>query len=240
MKTKTTCLKWLGENGLALLACAVFAMSMFPGGMANAEVDINKLIEETQQMADGADEMELIWWIPTEFWEVSMGQDPTVSPAQIDEILSVLSPYTIVMAVDGTLGTFGGVTYETEKSIRKSIRLVDSNGTKFAPLKDSEVDADTKNFLAMMGPIVASMLGEMGENMHFLVFPAKNKQGEIIADATGNTAFTITLGDNDYDWRLPLGSLLDPKTCPNDGERMSGAWSFCPWHGLTLDERADG
>lgn len=215
-------------------ACIALALCMLAGAAMAAEVNLNNLINETQQMSEAPDEMTLVWWVPTEFWEASMAQDGTVASDEIDDFVKVLTPYTVVFAVDGTMGEFGGITYVSEKKIRKTIRLVDSKGERHAPLAKEDVNPDAVNLLAMLRPVIVNMLGPLGENMHFLVFPAKNKDGRTIAPATSEGKFSVELGSNTFDWRLPLGSLLDPKTCPKDGESMNGAWNFCPRHGNAL------
>ena len=60
----------------------------------------------------------------------------------------------------------------------------------------------------MMKPIFVNMLGPMGQNMHFFLFPAKDKSGNLIADAKNEGSFTVKLADRPFKWRLPLGSIL--------------------------------
>ena len=198
------------------------------------KVDINALVQETQKMSDRSGEMTLIWWIPEEFWRASFEQDPNMTAAQTEEFIKVLRPYMLIVAVDGNIGTFGGVTYKSETTIRGSIQVIDSHGTRYRPLSNENIDANTKNFLAMMKPVFVNMLGPIGQNMHFLLFPAKNTMGKNIAVAKSEGAFSVQLDKRVFKWRLPLGSLLPAKICPVDGEKLSGAWKFCPWHGAEL------
>jgi hypothetical protein len=198
------------------------------------KVDINALTQETQKMSQKADEMTLVWWIPNEYWEVSFAQDPKTNYAQAKEVLKILRPYTILLVVDGKMGSFGGVAYEPEESIRAAISIKDARGIFYLPLKKEEIDSDTKNFLSMMKPVFANMLGPMGQNMHFFLFPARNNKGQLIVDVSRQGAFSVKLGEREFKWRLPLGSLLPPKICPTCGERLSGAYKFCPWDGTKL------
>jgi hypothetical protein len=46
---------------------------------------------------------------------------------------------------------------------------------------------------------------------------------------------SIDLFDTHYSWRLPIGSLVLPRTGPVDGEMLNGAWDYCPWHGVRLE-----
>jgi len=203
------------------------------GGAQATKIDLNALIQETQKMSQNVDEMTLIWWIPEEYWQASFAQDPTITDAQAEEFIKVLRPYVVIVAIDGKIGPFGGVTYKSEATVRNNIKLV-SKGVSYRPLSDEKVNADTQNLISSMKPALANMLGPMGRNMHFFLFPAKDKKGQNIAEATKEGSFTVKLGLNEFKWRLPLGSLLPPKTCPVDGEQMSGAWKFCPWHGVRL------
>lgn len=198
------------------------------------KININAFVYETQKMSESANEMTMIWWVPEEFWRVSFEQDPNITAAQIEELLKVLRPYMIIVVIDGKIGAFGGVTYKPKATIQNSIQVIDSQGTHYRPLSDEKIDADTKNFLSMMKPGFVNMLGPMGQNMHFFLFPPKNKKGQDIAAAEREGAFSVKLDKREFKWRLPLGSLLPPKVCPVDGEKLNGAWKFCPWHGVEL------
>ena len=200
----------------------------------NRKVDINVLTQETQKMSQSAGEMTLIWWIPEDFWRVSFEQDPNMTAAQTEAFIKVLRPYMVIVAVDGKIGSFGGITYKPESTIRNSIQLIDNQRNSYRSLSNEKVNADTKNFLSMMKPVFANMLGPMGQNMHFFLFPSKNKGGRNIADAKREGAFSVKLDKREFKWRLPLGSLIARKICPVDGEKLSGAWKFCPWHGVEL------
>lgn len=198
------------------------------------KVNLNALLEETQMMAEGADDLTIVWWVPVEFWKASFAQDPSVSKADADEIINALGPYTIIAAVDGRIGTFGGVTYNSESYLRANTTLEDVHGNIHKPMDKSKIDPDAFSLLSTMKPVLENILGPMGQNMHFLVFPGSDANGLAIVDPMQEGVMTITLGSNAFKYRLPLGSLLPPKICPVDGEEMSGAWKYCPWHGAEL------
>jgi len=58
--------------------------------------------------------------------------------------------------------------------------------------------------------------------------------GRRIADAKEEGSFAVLIGEKKYRWKLPLGSLLPPKTCAECGEELSGAFKFCPYEGTKL------
>ncbi|MFH1338692.1 MAG: hypothetical protein ABIH40_02455 [Candidatus Omnitrophota bacterium] len=198
------------------------------------KVDINALTQETQKMSQRAEEITFVWWIPNEYWETSFSQDPKTSNAQAGEVLKVLRPYTVLLVVDGKMGPFGGITYDSKEAIKAGISIKDAEGVSYPPINEEEVDFDTKNFLSMMKPVFANMLGPMGQNMHFFLFPDRNNRGQRIAEAGREGSLLVKLGSKEFKWRLPLGSLLPAKLCPTCGEKLSGAYKFCPWDGTKL------
>ena len=197
-------------------------------------VNANALIQETQKMVLNPDEMTMVWWIPEEFWQVSLAQNPNIEKAQAELYMDYLRPYTLIVVAHGKIGSFGLIIYKTETQIRNSIRIIDSRGMSYSPVADEKIKYGAKYFLSMMKPVFESMLGSMGPNMHFFLFPSKSKSGQSIAIAKSDGFFSVELSEREYIWRLPLGSLVAPKICPVDGEELSGGWKFCPWHGVEL------
>lgn len=203
-------------------------------GFAQGTIDLNALAQETQKASRKTDEVTLLWWIPEEFWRTSISQGGDLPASQTEEFLKVLRPYLVVAVIDGRVGPIGGLTFKSEATIRESVQLIDASAKRYRPLNNDSLDADIKNLLQMFKPVLTNMLGPIGQNMHFLLFPARDAKGLMIAEAKKEGTFSVQLGNAEYKWRLPLGSLLPLKTCPVDGEQLNGAWIFCPWHGVRL------
>ena len=214
------------------------ALVLWPGAKAvlaqSSQVDVNSLTSETQKMAPEVDKMTMVWWVPNEFWQASLSQDPTITKTQVEQFIKILSPYSLFVVVDGKIGAYGGVTYKTEQAIRDSIQLIDSQGAVYRPLARESIDAETASLLSVMKPVLSNMMGQLGQNMNFVLFPAKDKAGQPLLSPRREGSFTIKLSEHTFKWRLPLGSLLPPKICPVDGEQLNGAWKYCPWHGKEL------
>lgn len=222
---------WMVEILVAILLLFCCVNTSFG---EEGKIDVNALIQETQRTRQTDNEMILVWWIPLDYWRISFEQNPNMTAAQRESFLDVLRPYILVMAVDSKMGMFGGFTFEPEATLLDNIELVDRAGVQYRPLRSDMIDADIKNLLSMMKPVMANMFGPLGQNMHFVLFPAKNKKGQDIALPDREGALTIRIRNNEFKWRLPLGSVVPPKACPADGEKLNGAWKFCPWHGLKL------
>jgi hypothetical protein len=219
---------------LILICFGVACLGSLEALAQSRKINIDELMADTQRSAPETDKMTLVWWLPEEYWRATLNQDPTVTAAETAELLEVLKPYNLFVVVDGKIGSLGGVKYRPEEEIRKSVRVIDKLGNSYEPITEDKIDADTKNFLSIMKPVLANILGPLGQNMQFYLFPAMNKEGKLIIQATAEGSFTFKLGTSDFKWKLPLGSLLATKFCPVDGEEVNGAWKFCPWHGDLL------
>ncbi len=187
-------------------------------------------------MSHQENKLTLVWWVPEQFWRISFAANHKLTEEQINGFIKTVKPYTLVAVVKGEIGSFGGVTYESETAIRSKLVLIDSEGNQYSALDSEEISADMQNFLGMMKPVFANMLGAMGKNFGFYIFPAKGKNGKSIADPEKEGHFSIQLGEEKFKWRLPLGSLLPPKTCPKCGEKLSGSYKYCPFDGTSLEK----
>ncbi len=221
-----------------LLLAAISAGSTHPtvsSGIADASAQsVQALVAETQRTSENPKRVELVWWIPVEFWRLTMISNPSVSKDQIEQVVRVLSSYTLIAVADGDIGPFGGVTWTTEETLRSRLVMLDSNDQEYKPLPAEQINSDAKNLVVILKPVFANLLGSLGENLRFFYFGSRTRAGAPTADVTTPGRFSVKVADSVYRWRLPLGSLLPQKVCPIDGERMSGAWMFCPWHGNAL------
>lgn len=196
---------------------------------------IDALLQDTQRQASGADVIGMAWWIPTEFWILSLEQrQGTLSPEQRDQLRAALDPFTVLVVVDGSLSPLGGATFRSPEEVVPITRLVDRSGRTWEPLPDAQLSPDLRNILLVMKPMFASLLGPVGENMAFVVFEGEAPQGGRLIDPLAEGRFTVRVGSADYAWRLPLGSLLPDLRCGKCSETMYGAWKFCPWDGTPL------
>jgi hypothetical protein len=226
------------RNHALVLCCGVTLVVLAGAGPTRApDIDLTALIHETQKLVQGSGETGIVWWMPEEFWGASLSQNKRVTAAGTEAFLKTVRPYTIVAVFRGTVGPFGGVTYESEEQIRTGIRLVDMQGTSYSPLTDEQLSADLKSLLQIMKPMLANMLGPLGQNMQFCVFSGTTRAGAPIVNTTQKGHFKITLEKREYVWRLPLDSVLPGKVCPECHEPCKGSWNFCPWCGTKLPQK---
>jgi hypothetical protein len=112
--------------------------------------------------------------------------------------------------------------------------LKDGTGVNYVPLGESSIDPDMKNLLQGLKPVVANMVGPLGQNTHFVLFPSKSNDGRLIADPRSNGMFWVFLAGKEFRYRLPLGSILSPKYDPGTGETFPGNYNFNPFTGTKL------
>jgi hypothetical protein len=217
-------------TGMLLALC----FSLLTCAAQENKVDLSALTRETQQTSHKEHDLTIVWWIPDDFWRVAMSVNGDVTPNQIERVIKVVHPYTLVAVVEGEFGPFGGTTYKSEKSIREQLTILDAKGNSYKPMDVADASPDLQNLLASMKPMLSNMLGPMGKNFNFYVFPGTTKDKKSIASAKEESTFTVQNGDEAFKWRLPLGSLLPPKTCVKCGEKLNGAFKFCPFDGTAL------
>ena len=198
------------------------------------KVSINKLTEETQQLSEAPDNLKLVWWIPIEFWETVLQENKTMTDDQVNEILQVFQQYTLLATLNGTINDFGDITYVTREKNFKTLEIVDTHNKSFFPLKEDTIDKKTLDVILFMKPVLANMLGKVGENMHFFLFQKKDNPLERIINPKKEGRFSVKFDGEEFHWQLPLPSLVKPKKCPVDNKLMNGTWKYCPHHGKEL------
>jgi hypothetical protein len=143
------------------------------------EVSIDEFMTETQYGSDTSDTIDLIWWIPTEYWNVVFSQDPTTTERDTKEIVNLVEDYVFVMVLKGKIGTFGGITYDSESEV-KELMKINYKDVDLVRIEDDDLNPDIENFLSIMRPMMKNMMGAMGENMQFIVFESPDRKNNVI------------------------------------------------------------
>jgi len=213
------------------------SMCLLPAMAQDYKPKMDDIIKDTQKMVNDENGMAIVWWIPLEFWQASLDRNPNVSREQAAKFLDVLRPYTVVVVMESKIGPLGGMTFKPESETRQRLTILDGAGKSYSPLDEDSIDADAKNFVNIMKPMLGSSMGPLGKNLNFYFFPARDKKGGNIADSKSEGFFKVELDPQEYAFRLPLGSLLPPTKCPKCGEKLSGGYKFCPYDGTALTKR---
>jgi hypothetical protein len=177
------------------------------------------IARETLKSSALSDNRAIAFWIPSEYWRVSFAkfrQQARLQPAmeaQLESLLKALDSYTLV-AVGHAKVSGGNYAYFSEKELRSSVQLLDSEGNAYGPVSEEELNPDTKRAMSFLRPRlvkVATELADYGENIHVFAFPSTARSGRKIADGKNNGAFSLRLGRASFNWETPVTALLPPK-----------------------------
>jgi hypothetical protein len=199
-------------------------------------LDPQAIVRETQQVSQTEGAMTLAWWIPIQFWEATLAGKSRVPTANADAILKALGGYTMLAVMDAKIGALGKMDYTPADALAAEVKIKDAAGNVYTPIPEDQLEGDTRTVLRVMSPILTNMLGALGENVRFFMFPARAKNGQALADATREGLFYVEVGETEFRWRLPLGSVLPAKICPVCKESLSGSYKYCPYDGTKLPD----
>jgi hypothetical protein len=229
------------RRGLAAraLACALLAAALgssLPSASAAPpdRIDLAQLTRETQQQYQDASKLELVWWVPADIWAAVMN-DRTAREVR-ESTLGLFDDYLVFFVTEADLSPMGQIRFRSEAQTRERFRLLTPDGKRIAPLPDTQIRADMGVLLNSLRPALANGAGAIGENFRPLLFAARDAQGQKQVDPRRDGALRVALGEREFRWRLPLAALLPPRTCPVDGEVLSGAFRYCPYHGAELPD----
>jgi hypothetical protein len=205
---------------------------------SSQDFDMSSFVKETQRTLNAPGYLGLVWWIPTEYWEISL-ERAGMSEEKAKQRYAALRKYTVVAVALGKMG-IGNVNWLPETDIRDNLVLRDSAGNSYQSVQ--KISGDAAGLASILKPVFANMLGAMGQNTQLLFFPAVNKMSEPIVDPLKAGNFSLVLSklvdgkDEVFEWKLPLTALSPPKYCPVGKERVEANWKYCPWHGVRLEE----
>lgn len=220
----------------ATIFTILFIISTNLFSQATKKVDLTEYIREIQIWDKQENNMSLAFWIPSSYWRIALEDSPQVAPELIDQIEASFENYMVVCALDLDINLNGTMTYTSEQDLRKSISILDSIGKSHFPLTNEELSPEALSFSEAIKPMFAQMLGQMGQGMNFYFFKIKDSDGVNVINEYEKGSFTIKHSDREFNYLLPLATLLPPKECPIDNAEMKGNWNFCPIHGAELVE----
>ena len=203
------------------------------------DIDVNAFTNETQVTEGGANSLDLIWWIPVEFWEATLRQSGDVTESQADLMLDILKNHSVLAVIQADISPFGAFHFHSQDDVRDGLKVqsIDAAGNVRTISHTEPVDPDVQLFLGQMRPILAQAMGSMGENFYFFPLPAFDDQGERNPSPFESGLLRVTLQRDDseleLDIELPIDSLFVPRVCPN-GKMAHVSWEYCPWGGEEL------
>lgn len=207
---------------------------------APVDVDVDAMTAETQSVQSSASGMTFAWWIPVEFWEANWRQSGQIPPDQIGFLIDTASEYSILAVAQAEVSPFGAFSFYSQEDVLEGLKFQVREGGNLTTLEQADtVSPDMTLLISQMRPVVAAVLGQMGQNLHFAIFPAMNGDGDRIPSPYEKNEIVVEFGNGDeaivLDIELPLDSLFVPRVCPN-GKPAHVSWSYCPWSGKALED----
>lgn len=217
------------------LILIVTAVSLLISNLAYSnDVDFQSFLQETQKITQGPQSFRLVWWIPTEYWEESLKNDPSMTQDQKNALYEVVDKYTVFSVIDANISNLGSMVPFPKSEIVRKISLSVGQEKNILPLSDGDLSSDAINLFSMMKPLMANMLGQFGQGLEFVCFKGTDANGKRLLNPKSEKSFTINYSEHSFKWRLPLGSLLPLKYDPLTGEEFPGNYIYNPFTGNKL------
>jgi hypothetical protein len=218
-----------------VIIAVILSIPLVTLGQVETDVSLTELIREIQQWNKRDNKMSLVWWIPNEYWRIALKDNTQVPQETISQIENVFEDYVIIWACDLTINFDGTMNYTTAEEINKSISIFDNNNKKYLPLMKNQISGEAFSIAENIKPFFSQALGQMGRGIHYYLFKVADQNGKNLIDAKLQGQFKVSHSNSDFLWTLPLSTLMPPKFCPVDKEKMKGTWSYCPVHGQKLE-----
>lgn len=206
-----------------------------------ADIDMDALTGDMQISAPGgSDHMNLIWAIPIEFWKVAFAADPSMTPAQRAKFIGALEEYVVIGIVQADIGVAGDFDFYSEGEVRKELKMsfTDAEGKTRPITPTDQVGQDAQEMLEGLKPMLSAAMGNMGQNLHFIVINDDAGEAGRTWDPYAVGVLHVDLKTRDGETLNgkmdgPINALFTPRKCPN-GKDAHVTWKFCPWTGEAL------
>lgn len=199
------------------------------------EVRIDDLTKETQIALSTPRTVDLAWWLPIEFWDAVLSQDPTLSEEQRTIAVQELSPVFVIAIAQADVSPDGAFNFFTRPPL--AVYHYGDETLSLSPL--AELTPGLRLMLKTMKSVLEGAIGSLGRNLQFFVYEDSGHNGRRLISPYESGQVAISLLDragtirNVAEINLPLDSLFVPRVCPN-GRPAHVSWRFCPWDGSAL------
>jgi hypothetical protein len=215
---------------LSTLLAGLLLAPVAPGFAGVAEI-----LRDTQRTTQANGDITMVMWMPQQFWEESMKGNPALTAEGRAQVLAPLAEYALFGVMRAKVGVTGISDVQPKAELLKNLKL-EVNGRVVQPLAPESISPGAQVLLSTLKPAMTAMGGAALQGMEFVVFPAK-ADGKPLIDALQPGTLQVSLYDQTYRFRTPLGSLLPVKVDAKTGEEFPGNYSFNPFTGDKLGVR---
>lgn len=230
-------MKWWGALVLAgLMRFSASASAVEPKALR--DVDIAAFTAETQR-ANYVNGTHVAWWVPAEFWEVSLERNEAVDPKARKKAAEILRKYSMLAVAQAEMGSGGSFIFYDRDTVTRGMKVEYLAGGQWSTLNPlSEIPPDIQPLFSSLTPVISNALGQLGRNLNFYVLADTAKGQRIVSPyAVGQLRITLSrkggAAIDPFVIEMPLDALYVPRRCPN-GKPAHVSWVVCPWDGTKL------
>jgi len=175
-------------------------------------VDLSAFVKEIMKLKMEGNRIELAMWLPFKFYvEANLAEGGQTRTA-VESDIGFLKPYLTLIVQCSIAQPDGSSLYSSEKEVRARAVLKLADGTEIRPL--DKVPPMVSSTAATMKVMMASEGDPGGANMHVLVFPTKNEQGQSIVDTAQKDKLMLVLkadrkfNETIFTWHTPFDATM--------------------------------
>src|SRR5574343_1385502 len=199
-----------------------------------SKIEVTEFYKDLQIWKKVDNEMLLAWWLPSEYLSIVFEGNASVSSEVKGQINAAFSNYSIFCVADIKYINYNTTSHKTYDEMRKTFSVIDSSKKVLLAEVESKVPAQTLKMGNLLKPFLSNLIGKVGDGISIFYVKNTDSKGNKLFNPFKENTFTVTLSGQEFQWQLPLPSLLPKKHCPTDNKEMNGSWNYCPIHGVKL------
>ena len=194
-------------------------------------VDMAKDTQWQMQSADGR--IQLIWLMPTAYWDESFKSGGAANRER-QRMINVLDKFIVIAVIDASVGVAGIPTGLDELAVSELLSLRTAEGSALEPIAIDKQEQELRALLNILKPAMSNMMGALGSQMQFLVYPGFDQKGKRVFDFDSDGLITLEYDKQVLTARTPLASTLAKKLDKDTTETFPGNFKFNPYTGKSL------
>jgi hypothetical protein len=139
----------------------------------------------------------------------------------------------VIMVADTTISDLGKFTFSDPADIERRLTIAVTRNNHQFNLRTNK-DEESEKILALMRPMLAAGIGELGKNMALLTFDNTDEQGQVLFDFYAKSSLTAKFDGMVFTFEAPADALFVPRLLSN-GKPAHVSWVYNPWTGEKID-----
>jgi len=220
-------------------AIALACLLVLAPGLVRAGESTDIVRETVRTLEGSGGRVASFWWLPQEYWE-QVSKDLGISAAEQEKVRTVFRDYLLVGALESKLNTDKKPEFASIADLAKRTKFY-RNGEEVKVLRD--VNPELAKRAGGLVYLLRASLAGLGGGLRLLPLSNVDAQGNPIlrGDKPGELRLEFRFDEagpaQQVYWRAPFTAIAGAKKCPKGGEALEASYSYCPWHGVPLDDK---